>query len=292
MWIVKLVTYSIGARESFGVLTDTDGIIDGPPLLGGEVTTMRQLLAADLLPQLRERAASAQADHTLADVQLLPPVPDPDKLLCVGVNYADHRAETGQQAVPEHPTIFSRFRDTQVGHQQPVVHPANTDQLDYEGEVAIVIGRPLRSVPSEGDAVAAIAGLSCYNDLSARDWQLHNSQWLPGKNFSGVGSFGPSLVTMDEFTELRNVRLTTRVNGVLLQDATLEQLIFDFAAIIRYVTGFTRLQPGDVIATGTPGGVGLVADPPRFLKPGDVTEVEVSGVGVLRNEIVAPQEGR
>ena len=287
---MRLVTYSASGRESFGVLIG-DGIVDGPRLLGDEVTTMRQLLAADLLPRLGDLVANVNTDHALEDVELLPPVPDPDKLLCVGVNYADHRAETRQKDVPEHPTIFSRFRDTQVGHNQPVVHPVNTDQLDYEGEVAIVIGRHVRSVSSDEEAMAAIAGLSCYNDLSVRDWQLHNSQWLPGKNFYGVGSFGPALVTMDEFDDLPSLRLTTRVNGELLQDATLSQLIFDFPAILRYITGFTPLQPGDVIATGTPGGVGLAANPPRFLTLGDVTEIEVTGIGILRNTIVAPQEG-
>lgn len=287
---MKLVTYNASGRESFGVLAD-DGIVDGARLLGNEVTTMRRLLAADLLPRLRDLVANAGVDHALEDVELLPPVPDPDKLLCVGVNYADHRAETGHQDVPEHPTIFSRFRDTQVGHDRPVVHPTNTEQLDYEGEVAIVIGRYVSSVGSDDEAMGAIAGLSCYNDLSVRDWQLHNSQWLPGKNFYGVGSFGPALVTMDEVRDLPSLRLTTRVNGELLQDATLSQLIFDFPAILRYITGFTPLQPGDVIATGTPGGVGLVADPPRFLTPGDVTEIEVTGVGILRNTIVSSQEG-
>jgi 2-keto-4-pentenoate hydratase/2-oxohepta-3-ene-1,7-dioic acid hydratase in catechol pathway len=206
------------------------------------------------------------------------------------VNYLDHREETGHVEKPRHPTIFSRFADTQVGHERPVAHPPNTTQLDYEGEVAIVIGRHVSAIETDADARTAIVGLSCYNDLSVRDWQLHNSQWLPGKNFTGVGSFGPWLVTMDEFDDLGSVRLTTRVNGEVRQDATLDDLVFDFPAILRYLTGFTRLAPGDVIVTGTPGGVGLAAKPPRFLVPGDVTEIEVSGVGVLRNEIVAPPE--
>jgi 2-keto-4-pentenoate hydratase/2-oxohepta-3-ene-1,7-dioic acid hydratase in catechol pathway len=251
---------------------------------------VRELLERDLVTRLAEAANHASNTHALRDVDFLPPVPDPAKLLCVGVNYTDHRQETGQADPPEHPTIFSRFADTQVGHGRPVVRPANSEQLDYEGEVAIVIGRPLETVKNDADALDAIAGLACYNDLSVRDWQLHNSQWLPGKNFTGVGSFGPWLVTLDEFDDLASVRLTTKVNGEVRQDATLEQLIFDFAAILRYVTGFTTLAPGDVIATGTPGGVGLVADPPRFLSPGDVTEIEVTGVGILRNEIVAPGE--
>ena len=288
---MKLLTYRIGDRVSFGVLS-SDGVIDGAETLGGEATSIRQLLERDLTGRLERLSAGREATHSLAEIEYLPPVPDPAKILCVGVNYVDHREETGHSEKPEHPTIFSRFADTQVGHERPVVHPPNTRQLDYEGEVAIVIGRHVSMIETDADARAAIAGLSCYNDLSARDWQLHNSQWLPGKNFRGVGSFGPYLVTIDEFDDLGSVRLTTRVNGELRQDATLDQLIFDFTAILGYVTGFTSLAPGDVIATGTPAGVGLVAKPPRLLVPGDVTEIEVSGVGVLRNEVVAAPENR
>jgi 2-keto-4-pentenoate hydratase/2-oxohepta-3-ene-1,7-dioic acid hydratase in catechol pathway len=283
---MKLVTYRVGDAVSFGVVSG-DGVVDGAALLDGAAASVRELLEKDLAGRLAGLARGAAPTYSLGEIEFLPPVPDPSKILCVGVNYADHRAETGQAQRPEHPTIFSRFADTQVGHDRPVVRPARTEQLDYEGEVAIVLGRTLTEVGDDADALGAIAGLSCYNDLSVRDWQLHNSQWLPGKNFLGVGSFGPWLVTMDEFDDLGAVRLTTRVNGEVRQDATLKQLIFDFAAVLRYVTGFTSLAPGDVIATGTPGGVGLAADPPRFLVPGDVTEVEVSSVGVLRNRIVA-----
>ncbi|MEV7976783.1 fumarylacetoacetate hydrolase family protein [Streptomyces sp. NPDC086519] len=287
---MKLLTYRIGDEESFGVLSG-DVVIDGAAALAGDATSIRELLERDLLGPLERLSERRAVTHPLADIEYLPPVPDPAKILCVGVNYVDHREETGHTEKPEHPTVFSRFADTQVGHGHPVVHPPNSKQLDYEGEVAIVIGRHVSAIETDADARAAIAGLSCYNDLSVRDWQLHNSQWLPGKNFAGIGSFGPWLVTMDEFDDLGSVRLTTRVNGEVRQDATLDDLIFDFTAILRYVTGFTRLAPGDVIVTGTPGGVGLAAKPPRFLAPGDVTEIEVSGIGVLRNEIVAAPEG-
>lgn len=286
---MKLLTYRLGNRISFGVVSG-NGLIDGPTLLDARVDSLRAVLDNDLTDELRQKSRDATPTVALRDIEYLPPILDPAKILCVGVNYADHRAETGQADIPQHPTIFSRFTDSHVGHLQPVVHPANTAQLDYEGEVAIVIGRPTTCVQTESDARAAIAGLSCYNDLSARDWQLHNSQWLPGKNFRGVGSFGPYLVTSDEFEDFRALRLTTRVDGEIRQDATLADLIFDFTAILRYVTGFTDLAPGDVIATGTPGGVGLASDPPLFLMPGSVTEVEVARVGVLRNEIVAAAE--
>ena len=281
---MKLMTYRVQGRESFGVL-DGARVVDGRALLGDQVTTIRELLVQGLTKELARRQAHAELSYALSEVEFLPPIPDPAKILCVGVNYQDHRDETGTDSKPEYPTIFTRFADTQVGHEQPVQHPANTNQLDYEGEVALVIGSRVDSRSSSEQLKAAIAGLSCYNDVSARDWQLHNSQWVPGKNFFGVGSFGPWLVTLDEIKNLDDVRLTTRVNGELRQDATLGDLIFGFEEILSYITGFTPLSPGDVIATGTPGGVGLVADPPQFLQPGDITEVEVSGVGVLRNTI-------
>jgi 2-keto-4-pentenoate hydratase/2-oxohepta-3-ene-1,7-dioic acid hydratase in catechol pathway len=287
---MRLATYRVGVCTSFGVVVD-DGIVDGANALNGRARSVRELLGQDLTGDLASAISGRVPDYSLDGVEFLPPVPNPEKILCVGVNYADHRSETGQSEMPEYPTIFSRFSDTQVGHRQSVVHPPNTNQLDYEGEVAIVIGRHTTRVESESEARAAIAGLSCYNDVSARDWQLHNSQWLPGKNFRGVGSFGPWLVTTDEFDDFSGLRIVTRVNGQTRQDASLKDLIFDFTDILRYVTGFTDLAPGDVIATGTPGGVGFVADPPLFLTPGSVVEVKVSGVGVLRNEIVAPVEG-
>lgn len=283
---MKLATYRDDHRTTFGVVTDA-GVIDAVALLDGAVTSLRELLEHGLLPRLAELSVGARPTHDINAVEFLPPVPDPAKILCVGVNYADHREETGHADLPTHPTIFSRFADSQVGHGHAVIRPAVTDQLDYEGEVALVIGGHMSAVETEPDALSAIAGLSCYNDLSVRDWQLHNSQWLPGKNFRGVGSFGPWLVTLDEFTDLGSTRLTTRVNGEIRQEATLDQMIFNFTDILRYITSFTTLAPGDVIATGTPGGVGLAADPPRLLSPGDVTEVEVSGIGILRNEVVA-----
>lgn len=287
---MKLLTYSVAGHQSFGAVID-GRVIDGPALLGNRAETLRQLLELDLLSELRDLLPAATVSHRLDSVEFLPPVPDPGKILCVGVNYQSHRDETGQGQKPEYPTIFTRFADTQVGHEQPVRHPSNTSQLDYEGEVAVIIGRAVDPDADDEGLLASIAGLACYNDVSARDWQLHNSQWIPGKNFAGVGSFGPWLVTFDEFADLGSVRLTTRINGELLQDATLKDLIFDFKEILRYVAGFTPLAPGDVIATGTPGGVGLVAEPPRFLHPGDVMEIEVTGVGTLRNTVAADSPG-
>jgi 2-keto-4-pentenoate hydratase/2-oxohepta-3-ene-1,7-dioic acid hydratase in catechol pathway len=286
---MRLVSYRAAGAESFGVLRD-EVVVDAAALLG--VPTLRAALAADRIGELAGLAASAQPSHRLADVELLPPITDPAKIFCIGVNYVDHRAESGLTQPPTHPTVFTRFSDTHVGHDQPIVAPANSQQLDYEGEVALVIGKPISTLLGDDEALAAIAGISCYNDVSARDWQLHNSQWTPGKNFSGLGSFGPWITTLDDIEHLDDVSLTTRVNGEVRQEATLADLIFDFPTILRYLAGFTTLAPGDVVVTGTPGGVGVVADPPVFLRPGDMTEIEVSGVGALRNTIApAHQEG-
>lgn len=283
---MRLLTYRVDDRESFGAVIG-DQVIDGPPLFAEQpVASLRRLLELDLVDELHRRLPHAGPAYPLKDVEYLPPITGPGKILCVGVNYQAHRDESGISSRPDHPTIFTRFPDTHVGHQQPIRHPPNTSQLDYEGEVALVVGRRLDRSSTDSQLRAGIAGLSCYNDISARDWQLHNSQWVPGKNFEGVGSFGPWLVTFDEFPDLGKVELTTRVNGEVCQRATLGELIFDFIETLRYITGFTSLTPGDVIATGTPGGVGMLTDPPRFLHPGDTTEVEVDGIGTLRNTIV------
>lgn len=289
---MKWISYRSPHGDRVGAVTDDDHVIDvgslpGLSRLGG--VSLRQLMADDLLGEVRSQLQAAEGTipaEPLTGMLFLPPIPDSGKVICVGVNYQAHRDEAGVIEQPEYPTLFTRFSDTHVGHLTPVQHPATTSQLDYEGEVAIVMGRPLLGGESNEELLAAIAGLSCYNDVSVRDWQLHASQWTPGKNFRGVGSFGPWLVSLDEFDDLGAVRLVTRINGDVRQDATLNELIFDFTAILRYITSFTSLAPGDVVVTGTPSGVGLAMDPPRYLRPGDVMEVEVSGVGVLRNTVV------
>lgn len=283
---MRLASYRAAGVDSYGAVVDST-LIDLRSVLGDGFPTLKSALAGDALAAVPSLLDSAQMHLALDSVELLPPIPDAAKVVCVGVNYVDHRVEAGETTVPEHPTIFTRFPDTHVGHGQPVVRPALTRKLDYEGEVALVVGRRLDSPDLDNDTIlASIAGLSCYNDLSVRDWQWHNSQWIPGKNFTGVGGFGPWMTTLDEFDDLSTVRLETRVNDEVVQAASLNDLIFDFAAIIRYVTTFTTLNPGDVIITGTPGGVGALADPPRFLEPGDLVEVTVTGIGTLSNLII------
>ena len=284
---MKLASYVFEGRPCYGVVTHDEVIDVGSA--DPDHPTLRSALTDHGLANLRRTADARRTVHSLADLTLLPPITDPGKILCIGVNYRDHREESGLSVVPQHPTVFTRFADTHVGHDQPIVLPRNSTELDYEGEVAVVLGRSIARYEDDADVLlGAIAGLSCYNDASIRDWQVHSSQWTPGKNFAGVGAFGPWIATMDSIADLESTRLQTRVNGSVVQSATLADLVFDLPAILRYLAGFTPLSPGDVIATGTPGGVGVVADPPAFLHPGDVVEVDVSGVGTLRNEIRPP----
>jgi 2-keto-4-pentenoate hydratase/2-oxohepta-3-ene-1,7-dioic acid hydratase in catechol pathway len=217
------------------------------------------------------------------DVEFLPPV-DPDKILCIGVNYKTHQEETGRLD-QKAPTVFTRFSDTQMGHGQPAVRPNSTTQFDYEGELALVIGEPAYRV-SEADAWDVVAGYSVYNDFSVRDWQKASSQWTPGKNFPNTGAFGPFFVPACDIVDVDAMTLETRVNGETRQSASLSDLVFTIPQIIAFVTGFTALAPGDVIVTGTPGGVGMFMSPPGLLEHGDVVDVEISGVGTLTNMVV------
>ncbi|MFC1407359.1 MULTISPECIES: fumarylacetoacetate hydrolase family protein [Streptacidiphilus] len=283
---MRLVTFRRNGRTGFGRLTgDGDAVIDCVPLLNPELGSVRAVLAAGALEQVREASEGRTGDVKLADVELLPPVPDPAKILCAGVNYRTHREETSR---PEsaYPTVFPRYADSQVGHDQPLVRPAETETFDYEGELAVVIGTGGRRILAE-DAFAHIAGYACYQDGSVRDWQRHSGQWVPGKTFPATGGFGPALVTADEVADVAALDLVTRVNGEVRQSASVGDLIFSIPELIAYISTFTPLAPGDVIVTGTPGGVGLFHEPPVFLQPGDVVEVEISGIGTLRNPIAA-----
>jgi 2-keto-4-pentenoate hydratase/2-oxohepta-3-ene-1,7-dioic acid hydratase in catechol pathway len=285
---VKLATYAIQGKVSYGAVVG-DGIVDLRRHLGeSRFPTLKSVLAAGALDAARKAAEGKRADHALADVELRPVIPDPAKILCVGLNYHAHRDETGHRDPTAHPALFMRYADTQVGHGQPLVLPRNAKDFDYEGELAVVIGKRARHVPA-ARALDCIAGYSCYHDGSLRDWQFHTTQWTPGKNFPATGGFGPWLVTSDELTDPSKLTLTTRLNGTQMQQATTDLMIFDIPTVIEYVTGFTELLPGDVIATGTPGGVGFKREPPVFMKAGDVAEVEISSIGILRNRVIAEE---
>lgn len=247
-------------------------------------------LAADLHDAVRRGIvgtvdpASIVGDGTPeAEVEFLPCIVDPGKILCIGVNYRTHQAETGRADVAA-PTVFTRFADSQLGHGRPAIFPATSEQFDYEGELALVIGRGGWRIPKD-EALEHVAGYAPYNDFSVRDWQRATSQWIPGKNFPGTGAFGPYLVPAADIEDVTALRLQTRVNGEVRQDALLSDLVFDIPELIAHVSGFTPLSPGDVIVTGTPGGVGLFMTPSGLLSDGDVVEVEVTGMPVLRNTV-------
>jgi len=279
---MKLATYLYRNEESYGVIVD-DGIVDLGRRMGDVYPDLKSLLEGDGLDDAHEIVRGAKADIAPALVTFLPVIPNADKYLCVGLNYRAHLAELGRTS-EEHPTLFLRMPNSHVGHLEPMIRPKASERFDFEGELAIVIGKGGRHIPKD-KAMECVAGYSIYNDGSIRDYQRHTQQYTPGKNFYRSGAFGPWLVTADEIPNPRAMRLTTTLNGTKVQDTLIEDLMFSIEEIIAYASIFTPLMPGDVIATGTPGGVGGARKPPLWMKPGDIIEVEVSGVGVLRNPI-------
>ncbi|GJG88065.1 5-carboxymethyl-2-hydroxymuconate isomerase [Gemmatimonadetes bacterium T265] len=269
-----------------------DAVIDLGAAGGGAAgapADLKGALAAGLLAGGAVGRLTDGARHALAEVELLPVVPNPSKVLCVGHNYESHRQETGRPKV-DHPSVFTRFADTLVAYGRPIVRPRASTSLDFEGELAVVIGRGGRAIPEE-EALEHVAGYACFNDASVRDWQWHTSQFTPGKNFPGTGAFGPWMVTPDEAGDLSEVHVTTRLNGEVVQDQPIGEMIFSVPRIIAYVSAFTPLSPGDVIATGTPGGVGAKRQPPLWLRPGDRVEVAIGPVGTLSNPVVGEGDG-
>jgi 2-keto-4-pentenoate hydratase/2-oxohepta-3-ene-1,7-dioic acid hydratase in catechol pathway len=281
---MKLASYVRLGKPGFGACVD-DGIVDLTGRISPEIVSLKGLLAADAVAQAQSYVAGRRAEFALSDVTLLPVVPDPAKILCIGLNYEKHRAET-KRPDSQYPAVFTRYADSQVAHGQPIVKPRVSDRLDYEAELAVVIGRGGRYI-DEAAAMEHVAGFSCYNDGSVRDWQRHTHQFTPGKTVSGTGAFGPWMITSDEIADYRQLAIRSILNGEIMQDATLDQLIFPIPHLIAYCSSFTPLQPGDVIITGTPGGVGDRREPPVFMKPGDVIVVEIDGVGRLVNSIIA-----
>lgn len=278
---MKLVSYELHDRASWGLVIG-DEIADLRAVLGKRYGDLRSLIAAQAY--VEAAAAVTKAPRvSLAAVRLLPVIPNPEKILCVGLNYETHRKET-QRPEAEHPTIFIRFADSQTGHGAPILRPHVSTQLDYEGELAVVIGKGGRYIP-RSEALNHVAGYACYNDATLRDWQRHTHQFTPGKNFPGTGAFGPWLITCDEIADVGALQLQTRLNGEVMQSTSIGQMIFPIEVLIEYCSAFTPLSPGDVIATGTPGGVGFKREPQRFMKPGDRVEVEITQLGTLSNPI-------
>jgi len=274
---LRYMSFQVGGASRWGRI-EGETVIP----LDAAYPTLRAAIEAGALGSSQLREAGTQA-IPLADVVFEPLIPNPGKILCVGLNYENHRRETGRAEV-KNPTIFTRFADSQTAHQAPIRRPRESVQLDYEGELAIVIGKPGRRIPA-ASGLDHIAGYSCYNDGSVRDWQAHTIQFTPGKNFPATGAFGPWLVTPDEFGQPDAQRIQTRLNGAVMQDAVFADMIFPVDRLIEYCSTFTPLAAGDVIVTGTPGGVGAKRDPQVFMKPGDVVEIEIDGIGILQNSI-------
>ncbi|HEU0071873.1 MAG TPA: fumarylacetoacetate hydrolase family protein [Alphaproteobacteria bacterium] len=276
---MKLVSFRLNNKDSYGVVNG-DGIVD----LGKRLpyADLRALLEADGLSKAAD-AAKETPDVKLADIEYLPLIANPGKIICVGLNYKAHREETGRKPT-DNPALFVRFPDSQTAHKQPLVKPKESPQMDYEGELAVIIGKKGRYV-SEKDAFSIVAGYSIYNDGSVRDYQYHTLQWTAGKNFPKTGAFGPWMVTKDEIPDVNKLELKTRLNGQEVQKTGIDLMLFNIPVLINYITTFTELRPGDVISTGTPGGVGVKRDPQLFMKKGDKVEVEISSIGVLENMV-------
>lgn len=278
------MSFEHGGRASFGMCIgdgDDAGVVDAGAR--SDFASLKAAIAADALAQLAEELGTTP-DHPLAEVRFLPVIPDPDKILCVGLNYKAHQAETGRGG-EDHPTIFVRFAEAQVGHLEAMVRPRESVTLDYEGEIAMIIGQRARRVPKD-EWLGYVAGFAPYNDGSVREYQRHTSQFTPGKNFMRTGGFGPWMMTPDEVGDLDDMEVTTRLNGEVMQNAKSNQMVFGFADLMAYCSTFVDLVPGDVIVTGTPGGVGAARKPPVWMDEGDTVEIEISPIGTLRNEVV------
>lgn len=279
---LKLASYTYQNAAGYGIV-EGDGIIDLTRRIGARFPDIRTLLAHEGLGEAKKAAAGQKPDLKLSEVKLLPPIPNPGKIFCIGLNYEDHRQETKREKT-EAPAVFVRFPESQVGHDQPILRPRESTKLDFEGEIAVIIGKPGRRI-SEKDSWDYVAGYSCYNDGSVRDWQWATTQWTAGKNFAATGGFGPWMVTTDEIPAATELTLITRLNGVEMQHTTTDLMVHSIPSLIAHLSTWVPLEAGDVIVSGTPGGVGARREPPVWMKPGDVVEIEVSRVGVLRNTI-------
>jgi 2-keto-4-pentenoate hydratase/2-oxohepta-3-ene-1,7-dioic acid hydratase in catechol pathway len=276
---MKLLSFAHQGKDYFGALSG-DGVVTLNDKVGQP--NLRAALAAGAMDAMRRAAKDASPDRKLADVKFLPVIPNPNKILCAGVNYRSHAAEVGRE-LPKQPSMFVRFTDTLVGHEGEMIRPTVSDNFDFEGELTLVIGKGGRHIKAER-ALDHVAGYTCFVDGSVRDYQKFSV--TSGKNFPGTGPLGPWLVTTDEIPDPSKLTLTTRLNGAQVQHSPTSQLIYSIPQIIAFCSDFTTLTPGDVIATGTPEGVGHGRKPPLWMKAGDTLEVEITGIGTLRTRIV------
>lgn len=282
---MKLISFRRGRTEGFGAVTGAEVIDLTGRIAGAE--TLADLLASDGLEEARSYCAVVRPDFALADCQLLPVIPRPSKVICLAINFKSHVIETGRD-MPKHPVIFHRHAHTLTAHEVPLIRPIASNQLDYEGELAVVLGKGGGNIAPE-DAMDHVAGYTCFNEASIRDWQKHSHLYGMGKNFRGTGAVGPWMVTTEEAPAPDEMVLITRLNGEQVQHVGIDDLIFSIPEMISYVSQALDWVPGDLLVTGTPSGVGLFHDPPRFLRPGDVVEVSITGIGTLRNSVADQQ---
>ena len=279
---MKFLSFSNNGRVSYGAADDS-GIIDLGARYAHRWPSLTAVLRDDAIEELKSRAAGLRADLSTNEIRFLAPILDPGRILCVGLNYKSHVEESGRD-IPAYPTLFVRFPDSHVGHGQAMIRPRVSEKFDFEGELAFIVGKGGRHIRSD-TALSCIAGYSCYNDGSIRDFQRHASQFTPGKNFWHSGAFGPWMVTSDEIPDPGRLTLETRLNGEVMQSAPTSDLLFDVPYLVEYISQVFPLRAGDVVSTGTTGGVGNARTPPLFLKPGDRIEVEISGIGTLSNPV-------
>lgn len=279
---MRLASFAVKGKETYGAVT-ADGIIDLGARHRDRWPTLRAVLTAGALPQVRDLVAGMATDHALSAISWLPVLPDADKVMCIGRNYRDHAEEVGSD-LPENPRVFLKHHTAIVAHEATVVRPKASDHFDYEGELTVVIGKPGRHIARER-ALDYVAGYTLLNDGSLRDYQQHSL--FAGKNFERSSGFGPCIATADEIPDPRRLTLTTRLNGQEVQRSGVDMLLYDIPFLISYLSRITTLLPGDCIATGTPAGVGSRRKPPLWMKPGDTVEVEIAEIGILRNAVIA-----
>ena len=285
---MKFLSFKHDGQDSFGGINESG---EQPAIVNlskrsSDLSDLRDVIRNDRLNELTELVQSSDADLSLDDVELVPTIPNPEKIICIGVNYANRNAEYKDGSdLPKYPSVFMRNRESLVGHKQDIMNPPESDQLDYEGEIVLVGGKEGRRIP-ETEAHNYIAGMTIMNEGSVRDYLRHAKfNVTQGKNFERSGSLGPWMVTPDELDPMGQLQVITRVNGEERQNDFTDNLMFPFRFLISYLSTFYRLKPGDIIATGTPNGAGARFDPPKYLREGDVVEVEVPGIGILNNSI-------
>ena len=283
---MRVLSFEIDGVTCTGILV-ADGVVNLTRHFGSDYRSLREIIARDELRLLSQKIAGLNPDHSLDAIRYLPTIIDPEKIICIGVNYVNRNAEyKDNSSLPKFPSVFMRTRESLVGHEQPLVRPPESEQLDYEGEIAIVIGKEGRRIPQD-KALDYIGGLTMLNEGSIRDWLRHAKfNVTQGKNFEKSGSLGPWMVTADEFSNYTDLTVETTVNGEQRQFDTTANLLFSFAYLISYLSTFMRLRPGDIISTGTPNGAGARFDPPKYLKPGDEVTVSSPAIGTLSNGVV------